>query len=161
MKKSALVIFFIAITCSGFSGNIKKRIPERLVILTFDDATASQYSVVAPLLKEYGFGATFFICEFPPNFSDTTKYMNWRQIQELDRMGFEIANHTRNHPSIAKLAENKIVEQLNYIERKCDSMKITRPVTFAYPGYSLSLLVMNILQGKGYLFVRWGICSIR
>lgn len=156
MKKSVLVIFFIAIICSGFSGNIKKRIPERLVILTFDDATASQYSVVAPLLKEYGFGATFFICEFPPNFSDTTKYMNWRQIRELDRMGFEIANHTRNHPAIAKLTEDKIVEQLNYIERKCDSMKITRPVTFAYPGYSLSIPGMNILQGKRYLFARAG-----
>jgi len=146
----------MAIACSGFSGIIKKRIPERLVILTFDDATASQYSVVATLLKEFGFGATFFICEFPPNFSDTAKYMNWRQIRELDRMGFEIANHTRNHPAIAKLSEVKIVEQLNYIERKCDSMKIARPVTFAYPGYSLSKPVMNILQEKGYQFARAG-----
>jgi len=156
MKKSALIIFLIVIACSGFSGIIKKRIPERLVILTFDDATASQYSVVAPLLKEYGFGATFFVCEFPPNFSDTTKYMNWRQILELDRMGFEIANHTQNHPAIAKLTEDKIVEQLNYIEQKCDSMKIARPVTFAYPGYSLSIPVKNILQEKRYLFARAG-----
>ncbi len=156
MKKSALIIFLIVIVCSGFSGNIKKQIPDRLVILTFDDATASQYSVVAPLLKEYGFGATFFICEFPPNFSDTSKYMNWRQIRELDRMGFEIANHTQNHPAIAKLTEDKIVEQLDYIERKCDSMKIAHPVTFAYPGYSLSIPVMNLLQEKGYQFARAG-----
>lgn len=127
-----------------------------MVVLTFDDATASQYAIVAPLLKKYGFGATFFICEFPPNFSDTSKYMNWRQIRELDRMGFEIANHTRNHPAIAKLTDDKIVEQLNYIEHKCDSMKIQHPVTFAYPGYSLSLPVMKILQEKGYLFSRAG-----
>lgn len=156
MKRLTILLLLMAIACSGFSGIIKKRIPERLVILTFDDATASQYSVVAPLLKEYGFGATFFICEFPPNFSDTTKYMNWRQIRALDRMGFEIANHTRNHPAIAKLTEDKIVEQLDYIERKCDSMKIARPVTFAYPGYSLSIPVMNILQEKGYQFARAG-----
>ena len=127
-----------------------------MVVLTFDDATASQYSVVAPLLKKYGFGATFFICEFPPNFADTTKYMNWRQIRELDRMGFEIANHTRNHPAIAKLTDNKIVEQLNYIEQKCDSMKIKHPVTFAYPGYSLSLPVLKILRDKNYIFARAG-----
>ncbi len=127
-----------------------------MVVLTFDDATASQYSVVAPLLKEYGFGATFFVCEFPPNFADTTKYMNWRQIRELDRMGFEIANHTRNHPAIAKLTDNKIVEQLNYIEQKCDSMKIKHPVTFAYPGYSLSLPVLKILRDKNYIFARAG-----
>jgi hypothetical protein len=35
-------------------------------------------------------------------------------------------------------------------------MKIKRPVTFAYPGYSLSLPVMKILQDKGYLFSRAG-----
>jgi peptidoglycan-N-acetylglucosamine deacetylase len=156
MKKSTILLLLIAFACSGFSGIIKKQIPDRLVVLTFDDATGSQYSVVAPLLKEYGFDATFFVCEFPPNFSDTTKYMNWRQIQKLDQMGFEIANHTRNHPSIAKLPEKEIIEQLNYIERKCDSMKIARPVTFAYPGYSLSLPVIKVLQKKDYQFARAG-----
>ena len=156
MKISVWFFLLLFISTSGYSGALKKHIPDRIVVLTFDDATASQYSVVAPLLKEYGFGATFFICEFPPNFSDTSKYMNWRQIRELDRMGFEIANHTRNHPAIAKLSDDKIVEQLQYIERKCDSMKIKRPITFAYPGYSLSLPVMKILEEKGYLFSRAG-----
>ena len=152
MKISVWFFLLLFISTSGYSGALKKHIPDRIVVLTFDDATASQYSVVAPLLKEYGFGATFFICEFPPNFSDTSKYMNWRQIRELDRMGFEIANHTRNHPAIAKLSDDKIVEQLQYIERKCDSMKIKRPITFAYPGYSLSLPVMKILKKKAICF---------
>ena len=156
MKKTVtlLLILFTAIT--GFSRIVKKPIPDKLVVLTFDDATASQYSVVAPLVKEYGFGATFFICEFPPNFNDTAKYMNWRQIGELNRMGFEIANHTRNHPAIAKLSKEKIEEQLNYIERKCDSMKIAHPTTFAYPGYSLSMPGLKVLQEKGYQFARAG-----
>lgn len=156
MRKILSIFSILFVFYPAFSGIVRKHIPDRLVVLTFDDATASQYSIVAPLLKEYSFGATFFICEFPPNFADTTKYMNWRQICELDRMGFEIANHTRNHPAIAKLPDDKIIEQLNYIERKCDSMKIRRPVTFAYPGYSLSLPVMKILQDKGYLFSRAG-----
>lgn len=156
MKKLLCIALLIVLSAPAFSGIIQKPIPDRMVVLTFDDATASQYSVVAPLLKEYGFGATFFICEFPPNFADTTKYMNWRQIRELDRMGFEIANHTQNHPKIASLTEDKIVDQLNYIERKCDSMQIKHPVSFAYPGYSLSLPVMKILQDKGYIFSRAG-----
>jgi len=156
MKRILSLLILLSLFSPAFSGILKKHIPDRTVVLTFDDATASQYSIVAPLLKKFGFGATFFICEFPPNFADTSKYMNWRQIRELDQMGFEIANHTRNHPAIAKLSEDKIIEQLNYIERKCDSMKIKRPVTFAYPGYSLSLQVMKILQDKGYLFSRAG-----
>ena len=82
--------------------------------------------------------------------------MNWRQIRELDRMGFEIANHTRSHPSVAKLTSEKFIEQLSYIERKCDSMGIAKPTTFAYPGYSLSLPVMKVLKDKGYLLARAG-----
>ena len=116
---------------------LKQEIPDKLVVLTFDDATASQYSVVAPLLKKYGFNATFFICEFPPNFSDTTKYMNWRQIKELDKMGFEIANHTKTHPKINQIPIENFIDELNYIENKCDSLGISQPISFAYPGYRL------------------------
>lgn len=38
-------------------------VPDKLVVLTFDDSKASHYTVVRPLLKKYGFGATFFITE--------------------------------------------------------------------------------------------------
>ena len=38
-------------------------IPDRLVVLTFDDSVASHATFVAPLLKKHGFGATFFITE--------------------------------------------------------------------------------------------------
>jgi peptidoglycan/xylan/chitin deacetylase (PgdA/CDA1 family) len=34
-------------------------IPDKLVVLTFDDASKSHVTVAAPLLKKHGFGATF------------------------------------------------------------------------------------------------------
>lgn len=34
-------------------------VPDKLVVLTFDDSVASQATYVAPLLKKHGFGATF------------------------------------------------------------------------------------------------------
>lgn len=52
-------------------------IPDKLVVLTFDDGVVSHAAHVAPLLKQYGFGATFFVCEFPPDFHDKSKYMTW------------------------------------------------------------------------------------
>lgn len=156
MKIYSVLLFILALSCSGYSAILKKPIPDKLVVLTFDDATASQYSVVAPMLKEFGFGATFFICEFMPNFKDTSKYMNWRQIKELDRMGFEIANHTKTHAAVSRLSGEQFTQELNYIEKMCDSLDIDRPSTFAYPGYNLSLPVMEILQKKKYIFARAG-----
>lgn len=156
MKRILILGLVLSISISTFAGIIKKQIPDKLVVLTFDDATASQYSIVAPMLKEFGFGATFFVCEFPPNFKDSSKYMNWRQIRELDRMGFEVANHTQTHPNVARLSDSQLEEQLSYIEKKCDSLRITKPSTFAYPGYGLNLSVIAALQKRGYLFARAG-----
>jgi len=156
MRILAFLFFTLTIPFSGYSQFLKKQIPDKLIVFTFDDATASQYSIVAPLLKKYGFSATFFVCEFPPNFKDSTKYMNWRQIKELDKMGFEIANHTRTHKGVSKLTKEQFIDELSYIEHKCDSLEITKPVTFAYPGYDLNGSALAILQDKGYKFARAG-----
>jgi peptidoglycan-N-acetylglucosamine deacetylase len=156
MKKLVFFLLLIMPGTTGHSQILKKKIPDRLVVFTFDDATASQYSIVAPLLRQYGFGATFYVCEFPPSSADSNIYMNWRQIKELDRMGFEVANHTRSHPQLSKLSHAEIVDQIAYIEHKCDSMHIKTPVTFAYPGYDLNMDVLAVLKSRGYQFARGG-----
>ena len=38
-------------------------IPDKLVVLTFDDASKSHFTVARPVLRKYGFGATFFVTE--------------------------------------------------------------------------------------------------
>ena len=67
MKPFLSLIVTYLIVFNSFAQILKGPIPEKLVVLTFDDAPASQYDIVAPLLQEYGFGATFFVCEFPNN----------------------------------------------------------------------------------------------
>src|SRR6266705_470273 len=58
-------------------------VPDKLVVLTFDDSVASHYSVVRPLLKQYGFSATFFITESFSFRTNKKDYMTWEQIAEL------------------------------------------------------------------------------
>jgi peptidoglycan/xylan/chitin deacetylase (PgdA/CDA1 family) len=156
MLKYLILICTLFAFYTGNAKILKKHIPDNMVVLSFDDATLSQYTVVAPLLKKFGFGATFFVCEFPSTFKDSAIYMNWQQIKELDRMGFEVANHTRNHAAVGKLTREKFLEELEYIEDKCDSLQITKPTNFAYPGYNLSLGAIEILREKGYRFARAG-----
>jgi peptidoglycan-N-acetylglucosamine deacetylase len=71
-------------------------------------------------------------------------------------MGFEVANHTQSHPSMDKLNAGEMKYQIEYIEKKCDSMKIPIPQSFAYPGYKLNNSLLAILEQKGYLFGRGG-----
>jgi len=153
-----ILTFFITclIGIDCFAQILKGPVPENLVVLTFDDAPASQYAIVAPLLQEYGFGATFFVCEFPPNYQDSTLYMNWRQIKALDKMGFEIANHTHTHANITRLSQTEFNAELEYIERKCNSLGVQIPRNFAYPGYGLNGDILEYLREKDYRMARAG-----
>lgn len=127
----------------------------KTVVLTFDDATASQRTFVAPLLKKMGFGATFFVCEFK-GFENKKHYMSWSQIRELAQMGFEIGNHTHSHPAMSQLDRQQIEEEIRYIENKCQEYGIAHPITFAYPGYSTSPEGIEILRARGYRYARHG-----
>jgi len=156
MKNLLFLTISILLSTMGNAQIIKKRLPEKVVVLTFDDAVVSQYNYVAPLLKEYGFNATFFICEFPKVFSDTTKYMTWDKVGALNKMDFEIANHTKNHAHVNGISEDKIKEELDYIEEKCAEQGIDKTISFAYPGYGLNKKALNALNQYGFQFARAG-----
>lgn len=156
MKKAFVLILVICCLTESSAQILRQSIPDKLVVLTFDDAPASHFSRVAPMLQEYGFGGTFFVCEFPPNSKDSTLYMNWRQIQALDQMGFEVANHTHTHANVSKLTKEEFNLQVGYIEEKCDSLDISTPTNFAYPGYGLNAQNLKFLEDKNYHFARAG-----
>jgi peptidoglycan-N-acetylglucosamine deacetylase len=117
----------------------------------------SHFTTVAPLLRRYGFGATFFVTEFPaPPFSDTTLYMTWAQIGELARLGFEIGNHTGKHTHVDKLGREQLIDELRYIEERSRSVGADASVSFAYPAYVTSPDAIHTLRERGYRFARTG-----
>src|SRR4051812_35888307 len=132
-------------------------LPDKLVVLTFDDAVRSHYTTVAPLLERYGFGATFFVTEFQqPPFADTTLYMTWRQMGDLSRRGFEVANHTWHHSHVDRIDRTRLVEEVRYVEEKLASLGAPRPISFAYPAYTTTPDAARTLRELGYVFARTG-----
>lgn len=132
------------------------RPPDKLVVLTFDDSVASHATVVAPLLKKYGFGATFFITEGFDFATNKTQYMTWAQIKELHEAGFEIGNHTRHHSAVIGQSAAQIDADVAYIEAQCAAHQIPRPTSFCYPGYAASDAAVQVLRARGYQFARAG-----
>lgn len=127
----------------------------KTIILTFDDALRNHLEFVAPILKKYNFGATFYVCEFPDaqNFGESP-YLNWKQIAELSGMGFEIGNHTKSHCDCRKISGQDFLAELTYIEEKCREHAIAPPRTFAYPGGPVAENVIGILKERGYVTAR-------
>src|SRR6187200_35602 len=91
-------------------------IPDKLVVLTFDDSAKSHFTVAGPLLKKHGFGATFFVTEGFDSVRNKRDYMTWDEIASLHDDGFEIGNHTRDHAGVTGLAADALREQVRAIE---------------------------------------------
>lgn len=128
----------------------------KTVVLTFDDAVASHVENVAPLLKEYGFGATFYICRFDDGWraKNSSALMTAEQIKTVSGMGFEIGNHTWNHPDLRKLSAEQIADEIDRLNEFLAQAGVPRPVTFAYPGGPYAENAVGILREKGFLAAR-------
>jgi biofilm PGA synthesis lipoprotein PgaB len=78
----------------------KAKLPEKAVLLTFDDSYVSFYTVVFPALKRYGAHAVLSVVpswiEYPGTMEYKDKrFMNWREIREVADSGLvTIASHS-------------------------------------------------------------------
>ena len=66
-----------------------KRLPDRTIGITFDDAYKSVYTRAWPLLRAKGFPFTIFVSTDPID-NKFTKFMTWNQIQELTNAGITL-----------------------------------------------------------------------
>ncbi|MCE7982181.1 MAG: polysaccharide deacetylase family protein [Caldilinea sp. CFX5] len=136
--------------------NTLQPVPERLVVLTFDDGVKSQYTFVAPLLQHYGFGATFYITEGLRFLEDKSRYLTWAEVRALHDLGFEIGNHTRQHKNVATQTPDELSADLLHIDQRCAEHGIPRPTTFCYPGYHTSPAAVQVIADHGFHFARAG-----
>ncbi len=134
----------------------REPLPEKLVVLTFDDSAKTHFTVVRPILLKYKFGATFFVTEgfdFKENKRD---YMSWDEIAQLHKDGFEIGNHTRDHLGIKKENVPQVTGQLRAINDRCRQLGIPPTTSFAWPGNSTAVEAFDALRREGIRFARRG-----
>ncbi|WP_333871605.1 polysaccharide deacetylase family protein [Desulforamulus putei] len=79
---------------NGHHGNIA--LPDRAVVITFDDGYASFYEYAYPVLKEYGFPSTMFtIVGKVSNSPNEIPKLTWQQVKELAATGLvDFQSHT-------------------------------------------------------------------
>ncbi len=159
-----LRVFVLAASVAAFSivivattpARALEPIPDRLVVLTFDDSVKSHFTVVRPILLKHKFRATFFITEGFNFKDDKEHYMTWDEIAHLHRDGFEIGNHTRDHMSVNRQNVSRLKEQVEAINDRCAEFGLPRTTVFAYPGNGIDPLALPILKSLGFKFARRG-----
>lgn len=152
-----LVIALLAFGPSLAPGAPVRAVPDKLVVLTFDDAVKSHRTFIAPLLKELGFGATFFVTHKWMN--DQPNFMTWAEIGEIHEMGFEIGNHSWTHDDFSQPKNAaRLAGELALVDRELGQTKakVPRPVSFAYCGNGFGPEAVQRLVDLNYQFARRG-----
>ena len=126
----------------------KNNLPERPVILTFDDGYRDFYTDVFPILKKYQVKAIAYIV---PNFLDKPNNLSTWMLKEISQSGLvEIGAHTMNHIYLEglpkKRVETEIIESKKYLE-KVLGIPI---VSFAYPYGAFDNQSIQIVKDTGF-----------
>ena len=150
------------ITLADLEGFLKasRPIPPRSVVITVDDGFRSAYDIAYPILKPYGFRATFFIYT---DFLGGGRSLTWAAINEMRASGMiDIQSHSKSHASFSP-ADGEMESNAAYAARirtEIDPPKATlerqlgSPVNhLAYPYGDTSRLAVQ-LSGRTQLHAR-------
>lgn len=127
-------------------------IPEKPIVLTFDDGWKNQYIYAFPLLKKYGFTATFFIFT---NAVGHKNFLSWEQIKEMDTAGMTIGGHTKTHPYLIGITDPIALEKEISGGKKIIEEHLGHPIeTFAYPFGMYNASTTQAVREAGYRIAR-------
>jgi peptidoglycan/xylan/chitin deacetylase (PgdA/CDA1 family) len=122
------------------------QIPQRPVVITFDDGNLDVFENAYPILQKYGFAATFYIVDRYINGKDM---ISTEQIKELIAQGWEIGSHSKNHTDLtsdgADLESEIRLSKLDMEDRLGVSIN-----SFAYPFGQVNENVINKTIRSGY-----------
>ena len=123
-------------------------LPDRPVLITFDDGYVDNYTNAYPILKKYNLKATIFIVT--GFVSKRRGYLTWDQLREMEKNGIMAQSHTVTHAPLPELSDERIREELVESKRQAET-ELGHPVEFiAYPTGVHDLHIVSIAKEAGY-----------
>lgn len=112
-----------------------KPLPEKPILLTFDDGYGGHYQYVYPLLKKYGYPAVFSIYTNKMKLKTARSSITWEQLQEMAKDPLvTIASHSISHPlDLRNLSDSELTKEI-VVSKQLLEAKLGIPIRyFTYP----------------------------
>lgn len=121
-------------------------IPQRPVVITFDDGNLDVFDYAFPIMKKYGLVGTFYIVE---NYIDSDEMISTDQVKQLIQNGWEIGLHSRTHAHLTAegvdLADEIRLAKLDMEEKLGVAIN-----SFAYPFGEINEEVIRLTINYGF-----------
>jgi len=145
-----------SITCKQLADYLagEEDIPDKSVVISFDDGNLCVYENAVPIMEKYGFKATLFII------TDSVggkNHLSWQQVEELHAKGYEIGSHTSSHANLVKRGEDTVEEHQASIVAEVTASKAQieevigeAVIALAYPYGTYEDGVISAVREAGY-----------
>jgi peptidoglycan/xylan/chitin deacetylase (PgdA/CDA1 family) len=123
---------------------------EPSVCITFDDGCETDLIAAAPVLREFGCNATFYLTA---GFLDTPGYLHASQVRELDAQGFQIGCHSMTHPYLSDLTEPELKREVVDAKLQIEAI-VGHPIEhFSCPGGRYDQRTLQMARHAGFVTV--------
>ncbi len=128
-------------------------LPEKPIIISFDDGYITNYEHAYPILKECGFIATFFAVaksSFLPTAFPIPHY-DWRLAKEMEASGvIEVESHSYTHPKHTDLSLADIEQEARLSYYTIKTFLGKEPLVYSYPNGAFSEQSKQLVKKAGY-----------
>lgn len=140
---------YFTLTTDEFNDYIlnNKAIPEKSVLITFDDGYRDNYTLAYPILKENSQNATIFIITDTFNSSSN---LSKDQILEMYDNGVDFASHTTQHQALNEFSYEDQLKILKESKKALENLLEKDIVTFAYPYSKYNADTDRAVNDAGY-----------
>lgn len=150
----------LAAALDGGSGPL----PDRPVVLTFDDGFENFHSRALPLLGKYGFTATVFmtsgwVADAGPRSAGRRpgRMLTFGQLAEVAEAGMEVGAHSCAHPQLDQLPPHLLREELYESKARLEDALGFPVPGMAYPFGYYDARVRQVVRDAGYQYC----CAVR
>lgn len=127
---------------------------EKKIAISFDAAWgADKTRQIMDICESYGVNATFFLVGFW-----IEKYPDI--VKEIDERGFEIGNHSENHPEMSKLTKEQMIKEIESVNDRVFALTGKRPKVFRPPYGDYNDTLVLTLKELNMNPVQWSIDSL-
>lgn len=118
-------------------------LPEKPIVLSFDDGYLGQYLDAMPILKEKGWAGQL-------NLKAEGSDLSSKQVKKMIRAGWEIASHTITHPDLPSISAEQLRTEL-VDSKKMLERDLGVPIhNFCYPAGQYDETVVAAVEAAGY-----------